>query len=73
MLLLMLSLGFHEGIDDIQVRLLLDLELLSHRDIPVPTGFAGQLAYKSLEHGGVVEDLQLIHVGQVAVEVLQHL
>ena len=68
MLLLLLLLGVHEGSNDIQVRLLLELELLSHSNIPVPTGFAGQLAYKSLEHGGMVEDLKLVHISQVAVD-----
>ena len=53
----MLTLGLHEGIDDIQVHFLLELELLGHSDIPVPNGFAGQLAYKPLESRGVVEDL----------------
>ena len=56
-MLLMLTLGFHEGVDDIEIRFLLEFELLGHRDIPVPNGLAGQLGYKPLNRGGVVEDL----------------
>ena len=64
----MLSLGFHEGVDDVEIRFLLDLELLGHRDIPVPNGLTGQLAYKALDSGGVVKNLQLAHIIQVAVD-----
>ena len=68
MLLLCLSLITHECGDNIQVRLLLGFELLFHGDIPIQAGLAGQLAYERLERGGVVEDLQLVHIGQVAVD-----
>ena len=67
-LLLCLPLVIHEVGDNIQVRLLLGFELLRHGDVPIQAGLAGQLAYESLECGGVVEDLQLVHVGQVAVD-----
>ena len=68
MLLLCLSLVNHECSDNIQVRLLLSFELLCHGDVPIQAGLAGQLAYECLERGGTVEDLQLVHVGQVAVD-----
>ena len=64
----MLTLGFHEGVDDVEIRFLLDLELLGHHDIPVTNGLAGQLGYEPLNRGGMLEDLQLAHVIQITID-----
>ena len=62
-----MSLGSHEGDDDIQVRLLLGLEVCCHLDIPIHASLAGQLGQERFERGRMVESIQLLDLGQVAV------
>ena len=70
LLVLLLGLLFflHEGGENIQVGLLLGLELLFLGDVPIQASLAWQLAYEGLECRSMVENLELAHIVEVAVD-----